>query len=229
VTDRSDLLLVLARAVARRRAGAGPRALCRAAVALLEADGGAVTCVRPGSAPFTACATDDLAARLADLEGVVGDGPGTHALREGRPVRTVLGSGLPVPARLGGFAAAAAELPAARGPLAVRAWPVRTAHGAVGVLAVHGPVRDPGAVPVAAAGQVLADALAPGLLTVAEPRADLPVQRAVGMVVAQTGLPPQDAHALLRARAWVDGVPLAEVAAAVLDRRTTFGGSTAGC
>jgi hypothetical protein len=44
------------------------------------------------------------------------------------------------------------------------------------------------------------------------------------MVVAQTGRPPHDAHALLRARAWAEGVRLADVAADVLDRRTAFGG-----
>ncbi|WP_282944192.1 ANTAR domain-containing protein [Cellulomonas endometrii] len=73
-------------------------------------------------------------------------------------------------------------------------------------------------------GQVLADALAPVLLGVAalgaSDRADLHL--AIGMVVGQTGLPPEDAHALLRGRAWSQDQRLADVVRQVLDRRVTF-------
>lgn len=237
MTDRHDLLLALARAVARQRAGAGPEGLCRAAVALLGAEGGSVTCAPAEPARATVCATDDVAARLADLEEVVGDGPAVRAFREGRPVTAVLGADAPVPASLAAFGAAAADIPGHGRPLVVRAWPVRAARGPVAVLAVHGAAggpdgaagtdgRDEPAGPGTGddPGQVLADALAPALIGAAEPPGDGPVQRAVGMVVAQTGRPPHDAHALLRARAWAEGVRLADVAADVLDRRTAFGG-----
>jgi hypothetical protein len=235
VTDRHDLLLALARAVARQRAGAGPEGLCRAAVALLGADGGSVTCAPAEPAGATVCATDEVAARLADLEEVVGDGPAVRAFREGRPVTAVLGADTPVPASLAAFGAVAAGIPGDGRPLVVRAWPVRAARGPVAVLAVHGAAGSPdGAAgpegrdgpggPGTDPGQVLADALAPALLGAPEPSGEGPVQRAVGMVVAQTGRPPHDAHALLRARAWAEGVRLADVAADVLDRRTAFGG-----
>lgn len=222
MTHRHDLLLALARAVARQRAGAGPEALCRAAVGLLGAEGGSVTCAPAEPARSTVCATDAVAARLADLEEVVGDGPAVRAFRERRPVTAVLGADATPPAGLAAFDVAAAGLAAPGRPLVVRAWPVRASRGAVAVLAVHGTLA--GGPAGTAGGQVLADALAPALLGAPEPPADGPVQRAVGMVVAQTGRPPHDAHALLRARAWADGVRLADVAADVLDRRTAFGG-----
>lgn len=161
----------------------------------------------------------------------MGDGPAVRAFREVRPVTAVLGADTPVPASLAAFGAAAAGIPGDGRPLVVRAWPVRAARGPVAVLAVHGGAgspdgRDGPGRPGTAddPGQVLADALAPALLAAPEPPGDGPVQRAVGMVVAQTGRPPHDAHALLRARAWAEGVRLADVAADVLDRRTAFGG-----
>ena len=113
--------------------------------------------------------------------------------------------------------------------LHVRAWPVRGASGPVAVLTVHGVPAQRGT-ELVADGQVLADALAPALHAVsaegARSRADL--HRAVGMVVAQTGSPPDDAHALIRGRAWADGVPLADVVRGVLERRVRFAGPGAG-
>lgn len=238
MTERVHLLRALARAVADQGAGPVAARMCRAAVELLDGDGAALTCSPTEPTRFTACATDELAARLDAAEEVVGDGPGLRAFREQRSVGAVLGRR---PASGCGSGGGAEDLPAFEvlagevtpGGVRVRAWPVRAwpspawpAHGTpepVAVLTVHGVPAQRGT-DLVADGQVLADALAPVLLGVAalaaSDRADLHL--AIGMVVGQTGLPPEDAHALLRGRAWSQDQRLADVVRQVLDRRVTF-------
>lgn len=254
MTDRTHLLRALARAVARPDRTTSADAdvpvaerLCRAAVDLLGARGATVTGVPTEVGRYTACATDDVASRLEEIEEMVGDGPGLRAYREGRSVGALLGvvprpvGGEGLPDQRGGagagdgeppvfdelpvFAVLAGEVTADDGPVTMRSWPVRSAARAVGVLTVYG-LPDGGA-DVDADGQVLADALAPVLVGRPEPGSDqgadrARVHRAVGMVVAQTGLAPADAHAMLSARAWSEGLRLGTLAGAVLDRRASF-------
>jgi len=239
VTDRLQLLRALAETVARQGPDGGPAVcppaverLCRAAADLLGADGAALTCAPEVPLRYTACATDDLAARLADLEDLVGDGPGVRAARHGRSVGTLLGPGAPgrpaelppdVPEVPPVFAVLASDVTDPCVPLAVRAWPVRVAGRSRAVLTVHGPARC-ASPEVVADGQVLADAIGPALVGPAVSGAPARARRhrAVGMLVAQTGLAPDDALALLRARAWAEDVPVAELEAAVLERRARF-------
>lgn len=250
MTDPEDLRRALVAAAAAGAGGTpeppadGPaaalRRMSRAVARLLHADGAVVTGTPDDG---VAVATDPLAARLAELEEVVGDGPAVRAPGAGQSVTVLLGA--PWPSGVPALDAAAAEagLPA----VTVRAWPVRSRGRAVGVLLLHttlppAPVptpRWPGggdaephgvALVPEADGQLLADALAPALLALLCDERDRPahVDRAVGMVVAQTGLPPEDARALLRARAWADGQRLTDTAAAVLDRRTRLAGPGTG-
>jgi len=240
VTDPEDLRRALAAASADPCPGASGEEpatalvrLCRAVASLLGADGAAA--VGSGTPEGgVAAATGPVGALLTELEELVGDGPGTRALAAPQSLTVRLGdaarpSGIPAL----DVAAAEVGLPA----VVVRAWPIRSSARCVGALVVH-TVLPPSPVPtprrseepvpqgVAAVveedGQVLADALAPAVRAVApdpDGAADR-LDRAVGMVVAQTGLPPEDARALLRARAWADGQRLADAAAAVLERRT---------
>jgi hypothetical protein len=227
VTDALHLVSALA-----RRVGSAPPAeplaarMCRAVVELLDADGGAVTCAPTEDSRFTACATDPLASRLGDLEEVAGEGPGLRAYREQRSVGVLVGqrgptSGFPL------YEAAAVEAAAVHqaGPVSVRSWPVRAGGVPVAVLTLYArgvPVRPH----LAADGQVLADALAGALGDAVAPAPGrVPrarVHRAVGMVVAQTGLPPTDALALIRARAFAASTGVEQVADQVLDRRLRF-------
>jgi hypothetical protein len=259
VTDPDELRRALD-ACAARRPGArdeGPVAwlerLCGAVATLLGADGAAGVAAAGGPAGRrVAVPTGPVAARLVEIEELVGDGPGTRAARgSGQSVTVRLGdagrpSGLPEIES----AVVGSGLPAVE----VRAWPVRTAGRCVGALVLHTVLPAPGvptprwpgddapqprgvALVAEADGQVLADALAPALLAVASGTegaggASSPggpphagdagdrLDRAVGMVVAQTGLPPEDARALLRASAWADGQRLDDAATAVLERRT---------
>lgn len=252
MTDRTHLLRALARSVATPSGLPVTERLCRGAVDLLGAAGAVLTCDPAGPGRYAACATDEVAVRLDEIEELVGDGPGVRAFRSGRSVGAVLGTVSPVGAAgatdapadggLPVFTVVAAEVAPVDRPVAVRSWPVRSAGSTVGVLTVHGLPTDPGlgvghAVPTARSGetaatratdpvpdgQVLADALAPSLLgTGPLDLLDRRLHRAVGMVVAQTGLPPADAAALLRARAWARGERVADLAVAVLGRGVTF-------
>ncbi len=224
VTDALHLVSALARRVWRPETGEALLVrMCRAVVDLLGADGGALTCAPTEACRFTACATDEVALRLGDLEEAAGDGPGLRAYREQRSVGTRVGR-QDDPHAFPLFSSVAAEL---AGPLLVRSWPVRRGGVPVAVLTLYarepGPEAAPGAVED---GQVLADALGSALVPApfsgSAPACRAPVHRAVGMVVAQTGLPPQDALALLRARAFTDATTVAEVADDVLARRLTF-------
>lgn len=239
MTDRLLLLRALAEAVTLSgpRPGGGDRPsaaerLCRAAADLLGAAGAALTCAPAEPGRYTACATDEVAARLAELEDLVGDGPAARAARHGRTVGTVLGPG--APARSADLAPDVAEVPpvfvvlaadvlAAEAPVAIRSWPVRVAGRPVAALTVHGPAGC-ATTEARADGQVLADALAPVLVgpAVAAAPARERRDRAVGMLVAQTGLAPDDAAALLQARAWAEDVAVADLEGAVLGRTTSF-------
>ncbi|WP_203667041.1 hypothetical protein [Cellulomonas pakistanensis] len=246
MTDPLHLLRALAEAVARSGPVTGPAGrppaaerVCRAVADLLGADGAALTCAPADPTRYTACATDEVAARLAEVEDLVGDGPAVRAVRHGRSVGTVLGPGAPgrsadlppdVPEVPPVFAVLAGEVLDPGATVAVRSWPVRDGGQVIAALTVHGPVGC--ATPEAQAdGQVLADALAPAVVgpAVSGVRARGRRHRAVGMLVAQTGLAPEDAAALLRARAWAEDVAVADLEDAVLARRATFsGGDTAG-
>lgn len=243
MTDRLSLLRSLAEAAAR--SGPGPDSglcppaaerLCRAAADVLGASGAALTCAPGGPTRYTACATDDVAARLAEVEDLVGDGPAARAVRHDRTVGTVLGAGAPgrpadlppdVPEVPPVFAVLAADA-VAPAAVAVRSWPVRVDGRAVAALTVHGPVGCATSEALAD-GQVLADALGPSLVgpAVASAPARARRHRAVGMLVAQTGLAPDDATALLQARAWAEDVAVADLEDAVLGRRATFAGDDA--
>lgn|GEM_PF-1838532 len=240
MTDRLLLLRSLAEAVARSGPGSGtgvcppdPERLCRAAADLLGASGAALTCAPAGPGRFTAGATDEVAVRLAEVEDLVGDGPAVRAVRHGRTVGTLLGAGAPgrpadlppdvaeVPPVFAVLAADAVAPDAAVATVAVRSWPVRVDGRAVAALTVHGPVAGLTAEALAD-GQVLADALGPALVGLAGAPARARRHRAVGMLVAQTGLAPDDATALLQARAWAEDVAVADLEDAVLDRRASF-------
>lgn len=76
-------------AVAAGLRGAGPAEapgrLCGVAVDLLPVDGASVS-LRGDSMPLRLAASGDVAARLAELQATLGDGPCHHVLRTGAPV-----------------------------------------------------------------------------------------------------------------------------------------------
>jgi hypothetical protein len=202
-----------------------PARLCQAASVILGADGAAVTLCYTESTRLMVCATDDIAAKLEDLQDVLGEGPGPDAYITGRMVRAALGER--PSRRWPAFAAAAhAEL----GPVAISAIPIQPGIDVLGVLTLYQlPVRALAKEPTVA--QFVADTLGAVLLRDGGLQEDMgngprssqaQVHQAAGMVIAQLGVGPEDALALLRAHAYAGGASMAVIARAVVERRLDF-------
>ena len=226
MTAKAAVLAQLARVVAREGSSQPlPVRLCQASTTILGADGAALTLSYTEPTRLTVCATDDVAAHLEDLQDVLGEGPGPDAYRTGRMVRTSLGED--ASRWWPNFAAAAHS---AVGPVTISALPIRPGMDVLGVLTLYQlparPLeRDP------AVAQFLADAVGAALLRDGGLKTDVGdgpwsarahVDQATGMVVAQLGVSPEDAVALLRAHAYADGASMGEIAMEVIERRLDF-------
>ncbi len=226
--DRTSLLAKLAQEMARQTAS-DPMAhrLCRSATSLLGADGAAITLAYTGAHRVTLCVTDERAARLEDLQDLLGEGPGPTAYRTGRRVHVLVGDG---DHRWPRFDASAHQ---ALGSINVHAIPIRPDHATLGVFTCH---LQPGQKLLLSMGtaQFLADAVGVALLrdplaqSVGGQDGDGPwssrsrIHQATGMVVAQLGIQPGDALALLRAHAFAQDATLDEIATSVTDRVLDF-------
>ena len=225
--DRADVLAKLALRISRDASLPLALRLCQACVDILHADGGSLSLASTDAERMTLCATDDVAARLEDLQEVLGEGPGTAAFRSGRQVVARI-----PPAREPGDGRWPMFTDAVRqtlGGLTVYAVAIRPGTTTLGVLMLH---RAEGGVlndrPDQA--QFLADAVGAALLR--EPEAQsmegaawtdrARIHQATGMVIAQLGVEADDALALLRAHAFANASSLLEVAADVVERRLNF-------
>jgi hypothetical protein len=219
--------------VAAAHEGDGPvsvAAVGRAAVQRLAVDGASVTAVGGPVAREPLTATDEVSARLEELQFTLGEGPGTADFRLGTPeliADLALAAG-----RWPGFAPAAV----AAGARALFALPLQAGAIRVGVLSLYR--ARPGSL---AAGE-LADALVladialqlvldaaagvsarPGyhpLDGLSDRRAE--VYQAIGMISVQLDVSLEDASVRLRARAFASGRPLGEIADDVVGRRLRF-------
>jgi hypothetical protein len=177
------------------------------------------------------CATDEVAARIEELQLVLGVGPGVDAAASGAPVLIPdLHDpwGLAVhrwePFLTGAVAA---------GVAAVFAFPLRIGAAGLGTLTLH---RDrPGELGPSrlAAALLAADAVSVALLYLPHgPDGDhgvdvstgrtVQVHQATGMVQVQLGVPTEDAFLALRARAFATGRSMVDVASDVVARRLRF-------
>lgn len=199
--------------------------LCVACVRLVGADGAAITlaCTRPER--LTLCATDQTAARLEDLQDVTGQGPGPDAYRTGVAVITSLGRS--AAARWPLFAQPAL---AAIGQGRLCSLPIRPDSEVLGVLTFYQTGRRPLHYELDEI-QFLANALGVALLQDPASHAEIKtgpwtsraqVHHATGMVIAQLGIPPEDALALLRAHAYAHATSLNDIAAQVTSRQLDF-------
>lgn len=189
---------------------------------ILGADGVAIVLVYTQPQRLTVCCTDDVIARLENLQDVLGEGPCADAYRSGLTVVAGIGAGDAVrtwPL----FAEAALR---ATGPLTLAAIPVPVGGDVLGVLSAYRTGLGHPAPPAELATH-LATAVGATLLRELDvDRAEAAgvwagraeVHQATGFLVARLGLSPDDALALLRARAYAADVALVEVARQVLDR-----------
>jgi hypothetical protein len=227
--DKTSVLTELARAVAaQKRQASLPERLCHAAAAIMGAQGASLTIAYTAPHRVTLCSTDDAAARLEDLQDVLGQGPGPTAYRTGRQIRVVIGDpGEPGDARWSQFDAAVRD-----GFRAVRitAIPIHPDGEVLGVLTCHQPADSTPRLEEDTS-QFLADAIGVALLKDPDQLAtDLngpwasraQIHQATGMVVAQLRISPDEAIALLRAHAFAHAWPLARVAASVIAGELDF-------
>lgn len=204
--------------------GPAPDEVCDACIDLLGAEGGYLAVSAPGDVHAAVYAADPRSRGLADLEISLGEGPARSAYAGSAPREASLGqnsSEWPV------FAGASAEF----GPGTLHAFPVRSPDQVFGVLVVSVATGQDLAVPDEVA-QVLVDHAALVLLQsgrtpeLVDERAwadQALVHRATGMVVAQLGVSPRSAVAVLRARSFVRDERLVDVARDVVERRLQLG------
>ena len=219
--------------VAAAHEGAGPVALAavgRAAVRWLGVDGASVTAVGSPAAREPLFASDELSARLEELQFTLGEGPAVAEFRLGSPELVpdleLAGGRWPV------FAPAAV----AAGARAMFAVPLQAGAIRVGVLSLYRAAPGPLAageladvlVLAGIALQLVLDAAA-GVSSVAGypgpdglPGSRAELYQAIGMVSVQLGVSLEEASARLRARAFASGAELRNLAEDVVSRRVRF-------
>lgn len=221
---RQQLFAQLARAVVSGRDEAPlVTRLCRSFVELLGADGGSITLANTQPEQMTLCVTDEVADRLEDLQEVLGEGPAPDAYASGVVVvGNIRGEGVD---RWPMFATAARSIAK---DLTVYAFPMHSRTTVLGVITVHAlqgdrPERD------LDQAAFFADAIGTAIVQQAHRDEDASawqardrVNQATGMVVAQLGIGPEDALALIRAFAFSHGIPMNDLATEIIERRQNF-------
>ncbi|MEQ8145643.1 GAF and ANTAR domain-containing protein [Streptomyces sp. OP7] len=207
-----------------------PERLCAVAVDLLPVDGASVS-LRGDSMPLQLAASGARAARLAQLQATLGDGPCHHVLKTGAPVLARDLADDDCADRWPVFAQQALGT----GVRAVYALPLGSTAVCVGTLDLYR--GTPG---VLSASQLHVALLVAGVMTLA--LTDLPhdardtgegwlsglagdhdrVHQAVGMIMAQLGVGADEALARLRGDAFAQGVTVLEAAVDVVSHRRRF-------
>lgn len=225
--DLTRLLSALARRIAEEdQAHTFAERLCLAAVDLLECDGGTLTLGSTDGARVTLAATDEMAEAIESIQEVVQQGPAPDAYVASQYQRLVLDGHTEIDDRwplldlrhLGDGHA-----------FVVHAVPVRQRSATVGVLTLWERGRtttlDPESAELVAS--ILAAALSErleegdgGLVESWVEHAE--IHQAAGFVVAQLGVPVDDALALVRAQAYVRNQTMTQTARDIIERRLTF-------
>ncbi|VXC55533.1 GAF and ANTAR domain-containing protein [Aeromicrobium sp. 9AM] len=200
--------------------------LCEASRQMLDADGASMTLDYEGSGRLLLHATDELSARLDDLQDVLGEGPSFEAAHTGEVVVVRVGDG-----EAERWALFADRLNATGFIGTLVSVPMRAELTTLGVLSLHrfGPEKEVDLVSAQFLGATVSSAL------LQDPRVGRPdelareawatrsqIHQATGMIVAQVGVRSEDAMALLRAQAFARNMPLLEVAQDIVARRINF-------
>ncbi|MGW2823744.1 GAF and ANTAR domain-containing protein, partial [Streptomyces sp. NPDC001443] len=207
-----------------------PEALCRTCMMLLPAVSGLSVSVRGDSPGLSVvlCASDGVAARLAEIQYTLGEGPCMEAVRLRAPVFAADLRRAPDARRWPLFSVQAARA----GVEAVFSLPLGGAGSALGTLDLYRRTPGPLSGDQVRTALLVADAVtltvialdhafpAPeGVVTwLAGAEADREeVHQATGMIMVQLGVTAEEALLRLRARAFTQGRTSVEVARAVID------------
>jgi hypothetical protein len=205
-----------------------PERLCEAGRQMLSADGAAITLSTPAGVRVPLCATDEMSGRLQDLEDVVDQGPTVDAVRTGTMLIERFGNGDGGEERWPMMSEHGTGLGFGGTLIAV---PLVVDHRVIGALSAH---RQP---PERAGDRDIGDFLGVALATalLQEPSLSLEgvtasgdwpsraqLHQATGMIVAQVGVHPHDALALLKGQAFAQGTTLPDIAEQIIQRRINF-------
>lgn len=231
MVDRDEWAGLLAEAAAQR--DAQPRRISELCVEMLGVTGVGISMLTSEGNHGVVCATDEVSARIEDLQRTLGEGPCVDSVCGGSPVLVpdLTAPGEIVVDRWPAFLEGAG----AAGVRAVFGFPLRIGAISVGVMDLY---RDePGdlATDELTAALMAAEAAAHALLEINTPRdgaagdsADFratnhpQVHQATGMVQVQLGVATETAFALLRARAFATDRTLVKLAGDVVARRLRF-------
>ncbi len=211
----------------RSDAGEIGERVCLACIDLLVVDGAGIMLVDGDGHLSTMGVSDRSAARLEDLQFVLGEGPGLDAHRSGRPVLEpdLLGA---AGSRWTAYGPAAAS----EGIAAVFAFPLRIGDARLGALTVYRRVRGSLEAERIESAVELTQFLSDSLVSMQAIAADgtargidlagglrAGVHQAAGMVSEQLDIAIGDALARLRAYAYAADRPIDDVARDVVDHR----------
>jgi hypothetical protein len=211
-------------------------AVCSAAVRHLGVDGACVTVLSGSLTGEPVFASDELSARLEELQFTTGEGPGTDEFWLGSPV--LIADLVSAAARWPGFVPEAV----AAGARAMFVLPLQAGAIRLGLLSLYRAL--PGPLPAGALADVLvfADVALQLLLDSAAGVSGVPeygpldglsdrravVHQATGMISVQLGVSLEEALARLRAHAFAASAVLGDVATEVVSRRLRFDPSAEG-
>jgi GAF domain/ANTAR domain len=228
--DDPDRWVELLAAAASEQA-AQPQQICDLCVQMLGVNGAGIAMVTANGHRGVVCSTDDRAGVIEDLQLTLGEGPCVDAVHSGAPVLVpdLANSADLAVERWPTFLASAADA----GVRAVFAFPLRIGAISVGALDLYRTTAGELSRTELPAALLAADAAALAVLYLysgessesawqSDDRLQLQVHQATGMVQVQLGVPTDQAFLMLRARAFADGRPLAEVATDVVQRRLRF-------
>ena len=207
----------------------GAETWCAACGRVLDVSGAGLA-LMTGDSSGPLCASDPAAHVLEDLQFTLGEGPCIDAFTRGEPVAEAN-----VQANVARWPAFAPPLVEA-GMGAVFAYPLMIGAARLGALTLYqrnaGPLADEQQAESLAVAQIASLAilemqagagpgqLAEGLSEAGSHRAE--IHQASGMIAVQLAIRADEAFVRLRARAYAEGRPLAEVAADVVARRLRF-------
>lgn len=223
--DRASLITSLTRQLARL-APEEPFALrlCRAFTAFAAADGGAISLGFTTTQRTVLCVTDELVSLLEDVQDTLREGPSLDALRTSRPVASSSWA-----EQVDRWPVLMKSAPPPVASTLIYAFPMLPEQTLVGVVSLHLRRNRPltrsvddlaflaDVVGAAIVGGAPEDDAAHSLWSERDK-----ISQATGMIVAQLGLAPADALAVLRAHAFAHEASVADISHAVLARELSF-------